>query len=742
MIIRDEIEILEDIRLVLASSIQANDKKFEKRKKIEDAFALFGHFHLNSRSKTELEKYFRYLLRNLKEDEKIQYNFFVHSNDNLEAESFVRTLVKAIHLLGSDKESDIIISESTLLSSGKVILETMKKSSTFAVHSCLPMKAYALGGTRNKDEKDSVWRAFLRLCADSPGTCKIICASDLVSTERFRSNEHLYFRVFQHHIYLQEMTAEELLDIVANQIRSRGFTVTEGFNADLEEYLAVVYPKADLRNYSFADDLVNRILSTYYGSDWEDSIITEDFLPFYHKEINYRTKLDRLIGLDEVKEKIEELDKYMQFYKKSAENGLNLGNINLHMLFMGNPGTGKTTVARIVAEILYTIGIIRKNKVVEVERKDLVAEYIGHTAVKTAAVIERAMGGVLFIDEAYSLAVKDNSRDFGREAIETLITAMENNKGEFVVIFAGYRDEMQQFIDSNPGISSRIGYQFLFRDYSTEELMQLYKIKLRERGFVCEDSEALEKVNFLLKYYGGVKNAGNGRFVGNVIQGITLKHAKRITSLYEPSEDDFRTITAEDIPDSDELSHLFGGHVMAKKFEDIEEQDKRRIAVHELGHALAAYITCGNSNIKSISILPQADGSLGRVVHIVSQSILTTEEEIFNSIIISLAGRSAEKAVFGNQSVGCASDYEKAKIYAENMINRYHMVEYGNSSMEILENADTRAMELIEQNLEMLHSFVDILMERREIQGEEVDGFFSTFLKNQAASREDENDGD
>ena len=151
----------------------------------------------------------------------------------------------------------------------------------------------------------------------------------------------------------------------------------------------------------------------------------------------------------------------------------------MHMVFTGNPGTGKTTIARVIAKILFDIGIIHENKLIEVERKDLVGEYQGKTAIKTFDVIDKAMGGVLFIDEAYSLSPKTSGNsDFGDEAIATLIKAMEDHKDQLVVIFAGYKDEMKTFIDSNPGIASRIGYTFDFKDYTPDELVKIFYLIL------------------------------------------------------------------------------------------------------------------------------------------------------------------------------------------------------------------------------------------------------------------------
>ena len=219
-------------------------------------------------------------------------------------------------------------------------------------------------------------------------------------------------------------------------------------------------------------------------------------------------------------------EEYIKFVKDAQNSGINIPNQNMHMIFTGNPGTGKTTVARVMAKLLFDMGFIHENKLVEVERKDLVAEYIGQTAPKTSEVIEKAMGGVLFIDEAYTLASgKNTAHDFGAEAIATLIKAMEDHKGEFIVIFAGYQKEMQDFLNMNPGIASRVGYTFDFPDYSASELEEIYYRKIQKLGFsVAEDAK--EKVHELMQYFESVENIGNGRFADKVAQNTLMKMAK------------------------------------------------------------------------------------------------------------------------------------------------------------------------------------------------------------------------
>jgi AAA+ superfamily predicted ATPase len=221
------------------------------------------------------------------------------------------------------------------------------------------------------------------------------------------------------------------------------------------------------------------------------------------------------------------------------------------MVFLGNPGTGKTTVARIIAEILYNLKYIQQDKLIEVSSKDLVGEYVGQTAPKTMSVIEKAMGGLLFIDEAYTLAstggISGNS--YNEEAIATLIQAMENYRDKLVVIFAGYTKEMQAFLNSNSGIVSRIGYTLEFDDYTTDELIQIFNGMMKKSGFTVSN-EAVEKLRSVIEEYRDTENFGNARFVRNVYEKTIIKHASNTKN--KTSKKVLKTISAEDIS-TDEL---------------------------------------------------------------------------------------------------------------------------------------------------------------------------------------------
>ena len=214
------------------------------------------------------------------------------------------------------------------------------------------------------------------------------------------------------------------------------------------------------------------------------------------------------------------------------------------MVFLGNPGTGKTTVARMVASILYDLKYIKQNKLIEVSSKDLVAEYVGQTAVKTMNVVEKAMGGVLFVDEAYALASKNGDNTFNAECIATLIKAMEDYRDNLVVIFAGYTKEMQDFLDSNSGIVSRIGYTLEFEDYTNDELKQIFTGMVKKAGFILEDG-AIDEVERLINENRDTKNFGNARFVRNVFEKTVINHAANTKD--NKRKKILKTITKKDI---------------------------------------------------------------------------------------------------------------------------------------------------------------------------------------------------
>ena len=263
-------------------------------------------------------------------------------------------------------------------------------------------------------------------------------------------------------------------------------------------------------------------------------------------------QLDSLVGLDDVKKDIKNLMNLVKVRRLRKENGLPIPPMSLHMVFMGNPGTGKTTVARIISGLYAAIGVLEKGQLIEVDRSGLVAGYVGQTALKTQEVIKSALGGVLFIDEAYSLA-SGGENDFGREAIETILKAMEDHRDELIVVVAGYDGPMEKFINSNPGLQSRFNKYFYFHDYNGEQLLYIFKGQCKKNGYaLTEEAEAEAKAMFEELYENRGENFGNGRDVRNVFEDTVVRQSNRVAALDAPTKDDLMQFLPEDLRDADE----------------------------------------------------------------------------------------------------------------------------------------------------------------------------------------------
>ncbi len=263
-------------------------------------------------------------------------------------------------------------------------------------------------------------------------------------------------------------------------------------------------------------------------------------------------QLDReLVGLAPVKKRLREIAAFLVVSKARGQLGIEATSPSLHMCFTGNPGTGKTTVAMRMAEILHRLGYVRKGHVVSVTRDDLVGQYIGHTAPKTKEILKKAMGGVLFIDEAYYLYRPENERDYGQESIEILLQVMENNRDDLVVILAGYKDRMDTFFKSNPGMSSRIAHHIDFPDYSEDELLTIAQTMVGQMHYALSD----DAVQALREYIGLRKSQphfANARSVRNALDRARLRQANRIFEAasrpgVEATREDLSQITADDI---------------------------------------------------------------------------------------------------------------------------------------------------------------------------------------------------
>ncbi|WP_114571935.1 AAA family ATPase [Exiguobacterium flavidum] len=408
------------------------------------------------------------------------------------------------------------------------------------------------GGGFGKEAIDTL----VRLIENHRQDLVVILAGYTDEMEKFlRSNPGLGSR-FPMKIEFPDYTAEQLVDITKIQAKAKGFEL----DSDMLVTLAQFYERKQIpgKNDSGNGRLVRNMLESAIRHQavriMEDENVDQEQLNLLgiddfglmneRPSVNALKELDAVVGLDEVKMFVRSLSAQVEVAKKRKAIGLpDMGAQSLHMVFKGNPGTGKTTIARILAKRMKELGVIKLDHIVETDRSGLVAGYVGQTALKTREVLEKALGGVLFIDEAYALI--GEGQDFGQEAIDTIVKFMDDHRENMIVILAGYEDDMENLLNSNAGLRSRFPNVITFPDYSVDELVEISVLLLKPKGY--ELSVGGEKaIRGVFEDMAGEDSSGNGRLARNICEAAIRRHALRLSEMEEPSREDLTLLTVED----------------------------------------------------------------------------------------------------------------------------------------------------------------------------------------------------
>lgn len=570
------------------SNVQDISSKPQEEKSLEELLVELDSFTGLSRVKQSMRDFVDYL-KFLNERRslgiKTEENFSVHcvftGNPGTGKTTVARLLGKIFKAMGLLKNGHVIEVDRTGLV-GQYVGETAQKTDKVikeAIGGLLFIdEAYALKktGTQSDFGQEAI-DVLLKRMEDMAGEFVVIAAGYPEEMDSFiGSNPGLKSR-FTHFFNFEDYTPDELIDIFKLTSAKEEYNVDSNALDVLKKELVKLYRKRDktFGNARLVRNLFNeskmqlskryiKMASNERTKEAMTTILRDDVVSVLNSssirefvvgidEDNLQKHLERLnnlTGLETVKKEINELVKVAKYYIEQGENPQD--KFNSHIVFVGNPGTGKTTVARYFSEIYSALGILPRGHLVEADRQALVASYVGQTAQKTKEVIDKSIGGTLFIDEAYTLTKKgeSNENDFGHEAIDTLLKRMEDDRGKFLVIAAGYTDNMNHFLDSNPGLQSRFTKKILFDDYTPDELLTITEKYMKEKGHTI-DEEAYEP---LRKYYNKIyserdKSFGNARVVRNLVDNAIKKHLLRLADIpaEERHEETIRLIGFEDI---------------------------------------------------------------------------------------------------------------------------------------------------------------------------------------------------
>lgn len=417
-------------------------------------------------------------------------------------------------------------------------------------------------------------------------TFAIVTPAVLEST--WRKDTQRFYRTFSHHITLPDKTADQIYEMTLQKLEETGFAHTEKFDQAMKGYIDVVYPKAELKQEAFVLDFVNRIITRYYTKDTilytqnEKAMLTEADIPPKHMPKTYEDTIaalqEDLVGAEQIVEQFRKIY-YMYRYRPVGSK------LRMHMIFSGAPGTGKTTVAKRMAEMFYAMGALKSAKLTVVKHEDLVGQYAGQTLDKVGKVIQESLDGVLFIDEAYALAntghLLNGSQSYEQQAVNVLIQAMEKYYDRLVVIFAGYKSAMDQLEDSNQGIRSRIGHRIEFPSYTDEQLYAIFRKLCADNHISLQDEAAENMVKDRIRLEKSKKDFGNARAIENIFN--------EIFAAVNEKNPGCTTITAEDVqmymPKKDQhgLENLVGLEEIKKRIGNYEKQAEYYLALRRRG---------------------------------------------------------------------------------------------------------------------------------------------------------------
>ena len=518
-------------------AVKTKEQKDEMMKKF---FESIDKLQITETSKNTLKKMIEYAR---KYDEKITktyipFNMRIYCDNNEIVYKITDILRDSLTYFGYLSKDDSVEASFYLIEDAETLSKIYEKG-----HTLIVLKNISVLNTKDAKLRDQMLNVLETSIVDNKETCLtiIVDKNKEVINEALGTNVNLKDKIFDFEIETKNLNVNEVYEAINEKFEGKE-EYTEKFEIKLLEYVSATFPKTTLSYPEYIESTYEKILFNKSAEKLEEVDVPE-----YEKEKTNEEifeELNELVGLDNVKQMLKDLVSLIEFKNKTKDK-IKIKDTNLHMVFLGNPGTGKTTVARMIAGILYNLKYIDQNKLIEVSAKDLVAEYVGQTGPKTMAVIEKAMGGVLFIDEAYSLASKPGENSsFNEEAIATLIQAMENYRDNLVVIFAGYSKEMQAFLNSNSGIVSRIGYTLDFKDYTVDELITIFRSMIKKAGFEINE-KAIEKAKEIILEYKDTENFGNARFVRNLYEKSVIKHAANTKD--KKALKSLRTITEVDI---------------------------------------------------------------------------------------------------------------------------------------------------------------------------------------------------